>query len=301
LYSLDASLVFHFDLITSSRYLGRMKYLLLLCLAPPFVACSTFPQREGVIKLQHGSSATPLINVQVDGQDRIVTLDSGTNILFLKPLSTALNLDSKTSEINSADVFGPKVKSFSVAKVDFKVGPLELRNIRTHFSSGLNFEAIPLSLIKSAQMIFDFPKSEIKMGEAAIFCEPKSQFQNVKGFTYVRISIGEEKHWLLWDTGATTSVLQESLEKKYGWTPSKEMAVNINSPAQKEPLSPTKFFVASIQIAGHDEDLYFITRDLTKVLAAINKNSDGILGYNFIRKYKWYFDFDKGKYCFAKN
>jgi len=283
------------------RYQKNMNLPIFLILTFVFVGCSTVPHHQGVIKILNEDPMKPTINVVVAGQEKTLTLDSGANIPFLRPLTKKSASKSVESNASSIDVFGQTVDKVTVEKVKFNIGPIEIDDVTTRFSEELHSEGLPLKLIESSQMIFDFAKSEITLGQEANFCEPKAQFRSSKGLNFVRIRIGEVKHWMLWDTGASTSILQESLVKIHGLSPSKEMSLTITSPHNKAVSTPTRLFETQITIAGQKEDFYFITRDLGKTMALVNKDAEGILGYNFIKKYKWFFDFNNKTYCMVKN
>lgn len=277
-----------------------MKRLALSSLLIILSACSNVPHRQGVIKLRSDYPLQPHINALVDGQEKTLVLDSGANVPFLRPSVNEPDRSKSTTPKSVVDVFGQTVHSVTIKYLNFKIGSIETNDVKTRISEELKSEGLPLKLIESSQMIFDFPKLEIRLGEQSTFCEPKAKFRSYKGLNYVRIRVGEDKYWLLWDTGASGSVLQQTLAKKYGWKPTLEMDLSINSPHRTEDPSNTGLFKTPIKIAGQNEDLYFITRDMSKTLAVLNDDANGVLGYNFIKRYKWFFDFNKKTYCFAK-
>ena len=202
-----------------------------------------------------------------------------------------------TSPSDGVEFSGP-TKNNGHLIANFDIGNLETQKHDATLSYSFRRNVLPLKSILSSKMIFDFKSGKITLGERASFCKPTRKLRyNSRGFR-VAGSISGTRVWLYWDTGSTGSILDENWVKKVKLKTYIGPNVQLVSGSQKQKAQISSYFIAENFFRSSSDKIYFVVAPINKITSGLT-NTFGILGYNFIKKYKWYFDLEVKKYCFV--
>lgn len=265
----------------------------LLCLF--LVGCASgIPQRRGVIPLDMSDPARPWVQASVQGVQRKMLLDSGahSSVLIeapsgsgsLQPAGERFNIHGSSRPLGEIDL-------------ELQLGDMDKRMARFTIEERIKYEILGLPEFISQRMTFNFEKKQIELGPQQNHCTPQYGFELRRRYIMIPIKRKTGEHLLVWDTGASNSIVDKDWAKRVRLPQNMEKPYRVlNSFGQQGELQnksytlEMKFGVSPVKVQAAAGDLKLLQTRLTPKLR-------GILGYDVIKHFNWTFDFERELFC----
>lgn len=283
-----------YNLVSMKIFFCTLKYVIL---AGSFgiMACSSLPSREGTIKINPSAEKSRVdVAATVNGQPIIFVLDTGAQENVVNTDKGLVDLIARGTTVSRNNFVGEaKVISFD-AKT--KMEGLEEQNLNFHYSPGNKYNLLSTRSYLSKRILFNFKENLIRIGGSEQPCSPAQKFRILrKSIFMVRLLLGEQKAWFLWDTGASNSYVDlkwakentvlKNLPQDYTVNTGNEMSKKVSSYAElKTNLDGVDIFgiFPAIDLSGLDQ---------------LSSDIKGIVGLNLIIQKNWFFDLNSKKFC----
>lgn len=259
------------------------------------MACTSIPHKEGVVDLIVDSKS-PYVDGTIGGEKRRFLFDSGANQAFIKKLPAVI----KESDLQSgpwqitAQGWSDDKKIFNAF---FRLGDLVFPSVRTLYSTNHKFEAIPMTMLFSDHLIVDFKANKIIMGQKADFCQATEKFKMNYDAILMDVKIGDSSTQVVWDTGAQASFFHRPWLDEKNFTSYYRSDIETVLPDARVKQSAA-FYKTTIVIGGQKLPFDFLGMKLDDSFLGLGSDLKGILGFDFIKNKRWYFDMNNKLFCF---